>query len=49
MVLGVIIVLLVLAAVWWFALGPGAGQGGQGGGSDTQNPAPTQEIQPPSS
>ena len=24
-ILGIVIVLLILAAVWWFALGPGAG------------------------
>jgi hypothetical protein len=47
-ILGVIAILLVIAAVWWFALGPGATRN-QGGDINIQVPAPTIEVQPPSS
>lgn len=36
-ILGVIVILALLAAVWWFTLGPGAGRGTTDeGGSDNQ-------------
>jgi hypothetical protein len=47
-ILGMIIVLLVILAVWWFALGPGTTRN-QGGDINIEVPAPTIEIQPPSS
>lgn len=34
-ILGVIVVLLLLAAIWWFTLGPGATGTGTDAGGDT--------------
>jgi hypothetical protein len=51
-ILGIIAIIVLLAAVWYFALGPGAGSTGtnsnsnsNGGGND--QPAATQQIPNP--
>ena len=50
--LGVIAIIVLLAAVWYFALGPGAGStgtnsNGSGGSGSGDQPAATQEIPNP--
>jgi hypothetical protein len=44
-ILGILVILALLAAVWWFTLGPGANGGAttDQGGTDTQ-PVPTVEA-----
>ena len=44
-ILGILLVLIVLAAVWWFALGPGMA----GGGATEPNPNTPAENQPAAS
>ena len=44
--LGIIVIVGLLAAIWWFALGPGAaGQAGTGTDGDVVAPSPAQ-LQP---
>jgi hypothetical protein len=44
LILGVIAILVLVAAVWFFVLGPGAGTGEQGGQDAPQVPVPTIEV-----
>ena len=52
-ILGVIAIIVLLVAVWYFALGPGAGSsgnttnGGSGGSGTGDQPAATQQIPNP--
>lgn len=42
LLLGIVLTIVVLAGVWYFILGPGAGNGGgNGGNGGDNNPVPT--------
>jgi FlaG/FlaF family flagellin (archaellin) len=43
-ILGIIAIVVLLAAVWYFALGPGAASTAPSGGSGTNAPAATQQA-----
>jgi hypothetical protein len=43
-ILGIIAILVLLAAVWYFALGPGASSTAPSGGSGTDTPAASQQA-----
>jgi len=43
--LGIVVIVGLLAAIWWFALGPGvAGQAGTGNDSDVVAPSPAEQL-----
>ena len=48
-ILGVIAIIVLLVAVWYFALGPGAGStnNGSGGSGSGDQPAATQQLPNP--
>lgn len=46
-ILGIIAILVLLAAVWYFALGPGAGSTTPAGSGGSTTPAQTQEAPVP--
>lgn len=46
-ILGIIAILVLLAAVWYFALGPGAGSTAPAGSGGSTTPAQTQEAPVP--
>jgi hypothetical protein len=48
MILGVIAVIALLFAVWWFALGPGTGSTTNNNDVDVQVPVPSVQIDVPS-
>ena len=43
MILGILAILAIVAAIWFFAIGPGAGSntGTNGGGTTVNDPVPT--------
>jgi len=44
-VLGIVVIVGLLAAIWWFALGPGAaGQAGTGNDGDVVAPSPAEQL-----
>jgi hypothetical protein len=51
MILGIIAVIIVLAGLWYFAMGPGAGGGGttQENNPDVNIEVPVEPVEPPAS
>ena len=43
-ILGILVILGLLAAIWWFALGPGAARTGDGTDIDVNVPAPGEVL-----